>query len=183
MIGADFAPLLLAAKAGDEAAVARLYRDLNPTLVRFLGAQAAGAAEDLAQEVWLAAAKGLGSFEGDEDGFRAWIFTIARRQVIGHRRRARRRPASTGDPAILAGLAAGPDHEADARILADDAARALVAGLPRDQAEVVLLRVVAGFDAEEVAAIVGKRAGAVRVLQHRALRRLAERIAEKSVTK
>ena len=66
---------MMAAKAGDEAAVVRLYRDLNPALVRFLGAQAIGAGEDLAQEVWLAAAKGLESFSGDEAGFRAWIFT------------------------------------------------------------------------------------------------------------
>ena len=57
-----------------------------------------------------------------------------------------------------------------------EAALAYIARLPPDQAEVVLLRVVAGLDVEEVAAIVGKKAGAVRVLQHRALKRLSARL-------
>ena len=183
MIGADFDALLVAAQAGNEDAVGSLYRDLNPTLVRFLGAQVAGSGEDLAQEVWLAAANGLASFSGDEDGFRAWMFTIARRQLISHWRRSRRRPQRVVDPAHLPELGAPSEDEADARILADEAVLALVAGLPRDQAEIVLLRVVAGFDAEQVGAIVGKPASTVRVLQHRALKRMARRFAAESVTK
>jgi len=183
VIGAGFDALLVAAQAGDEAAVGSLYRDLNTTLVRFLGAQAAGAGEDLAQDVWLAAANGLASFSGDEDGFRAWMFTIARRQLISHWRRAGRRPQQVVDPAHLPEPAASAEAGPDARILADEAVLALVAGLPREQAEIVLLRVVVGFDAEQVGAIVGKRASTVRVLQHRALRRMARRFAEESVTK
>lgn len=183
MIGAGFDALLVAAQAGDEAAVGRLYRDLNPTLVRFLGAQAAGSGEDLAQEVWLAAANGLAKFSGDEDGFRAWMFTIARRQLISHWRQARRRPQRVIDPTSLPEAGAASEDEPDSRVLADEAVLALVAGLPREQAEIVLLRVVAGFDAEQVGVIVGKRASTVRVLQHRALRRMAKRFAEKSVTK
>jgi RNA polymerase sigma-70 factor, ECF subfamily len=183
MIGDDFDALLAAARAGDEVSVTQLYRDLNPTLVRFLDAQAAGAGEDLAQEVWLAAATGLGSFSGDENGFRAWMFTIARRQLIAHWRRAGRRPQRAVDPAQLAALDIAAEGEPDARMLADEAVLALVAGLPREQAEIVLLRVVAGLDAEQVGVIVGKRASTVRVLQHRALRRIAERFASKAVTK
>jgi RNA polymerase sigma-70 factor (ECF subfamily) len=183
MIGAEFDAVLVAAKAGDDAAVVRFYRDLNPTLVRFLGAQAAGAGEDLAQEVWLAAAKGLESFSGDENGFRAWMFTIARRQLISHWRQAGRRPQRVVDPADLADLGPSSEDEVESGILADEAVFALVDGLSREQAEIVLLRVVAGFDAEQVGAIVGKRASTVRVLQHRALRRLAQRFAEESVTK
>jgi RNA polymerase sigma-70 factor (ECF subfamily) len=183
VIGADFDSLLVAAQAGDEAAVARLYRDLNPTLVRFLGAQAGASGEDLAQEVWLAAANGLASFSGGEQGFRAWMFTIARRQLIAHWRQSRRRPQRVVDPAGLPELGGSSDDESDSRFLADEAVLALVAGLPREQAEIVLLRVVAGFDAEQVGAIVGKRASTVRVLQHRALRRMARRFAAESVTK
>ncbi len=184
-IGADFDEVLSGAKAGDEVAVARFYRDLNPTLVRFLGAQAAGLGEDLAQEVWLALARGLEAFSGDEDGFRAWMFTIARRQLITHWRKEGRRPYRTTDPADLGDMdtSTSPDDEPDARVLADEAVQALVAGLPREQAEIVLLRVVAGFDAEQVGAIVGKRAGTIRVLQHRALRTMAERLAAEPVTK
>lgn len=69
------------------------------------------------------------------------------------------------------------DPEARALMASEsDAALAHIATLPPDQAEVVLLRVVAGFNAGEVAAIVGKKAGAVRVLQHRALKRLSGRL-------
>jgi RNA polymerase sigma-70 factor, ECF subfamily len=185
VIGAEFESLLRAAQAGNEAALGRLYRDLNPALVRFLDAQATGSGEDLAQDVWLGAAKGLPSFKGDEQGFRAWMFTIARRRLVSFRRHAERRPQRGTDPAELAEMAAArqPDEELDSRILTDEAVASLVAGLPRDQAEIVLLRVVAGFDADQVGAIVGKRAGTVRVLQHRALRKLAERLGTEAVTK
>ena len=183
MIGADFDALIAAARTGDQAALGQLYRHLNPALVRFLGAQAAGFGEDLAQDVWVSAARSLPSFSGDERGFRAWIFTIARRRLVAHWRQAGRRPVAVTDPAVLADLIAPSEPGVDAQVLADAAVRALVAALPPEQAEIVLLRVVAGFDAEEVAAIIGKRPGTIRVLQHRALRRLAERFDEESVTK
>ena len=183
MIGADFDALLSAAKAGDETAVRDLYRDLNPSLVRFLEAQAVGAGEDLAQEVWLAAAESLASFSGDEHGFRAWMFTIARRRAIAHWRQTRRRPSQVTDPADLPEPRDLPAVEPDRGMLADEAVRLLVAGLSREQAEIVLLRVVGGFDAEEVGAMVGKRASTVRVLQHRALRKMAERFSAGPVTK
>lgn len=183
MIGAEFDETLSAAQAGDDTAVRALYRDLNPSLVRFLEAQAVGAGEDLAQDVWLAAAKSLASFSGDERGFRAWMFTIARRHAIAHWRQTHRRPSQVTDPADLPERGDSSAAEPDLGMLADEAVRSLVAGLSRDQAEIVLLRVVGGFDAEEVAAMVGKPASTVRVLQHRALRKMAQRFSAGSVTK
>jgi RNA polymerase sigma-70 factor (ECF subfamily) len=59
---------------------------------------------------------------------------------------------------------------------------ALVAALPALQAEVILLRVVAGLDTETVARMVGRSPGAVRVAAHRGLRRLAQILAETGVT-
>lgn len=64
-------------------------------------------------------------------------------------------------------------EEAVEALAADEAVRMLAAGLSRDQAEVVILRVLGGLSVEDVAAVLGKRPGTVRVLQHRALRRLA----------
>jgi len=182
MIGREFADVLAAAQGGDEAAVVRLYRDLQPALVRFLSAQAPDVGEDLAQDVWLGAAKGLGAFSGDERAFRAFMFTIARRRLIAHWRQLRRRPQRSVDPVGLSELATRADDEADAGVLVDSAVRSLVACLPREQAEVVLLRVIAGLTAEEVGLVVGKRPGAVRVLQHRALRRLAKEFGSDRVT-
>ena len=182
MIGAEFGDVLAAAQSGDEAAVTRLYRDLHPVLVRFLSAQASGVGEDLAQNVWIGAAKRLDGFSGDERAFRAWMFTIARRQLIAYWRQQRRRPQLSVSPDEMSELANQNHDDVDADALADAAVRSLVACLPRDQAEIVLLRVVAGLTAEEVGLVVGKRPGAVRVLQHRALRRLAKEFASDRVT-
>ena len=63
------------------------------------------------------------------------------------------------------------------------AAAFVVATLPRDQAEIVLLRVLGGLSVEQVAEMLGKRAGTVRVLQHRALRRLHAELLEMGVTR
>lgn len=141
-------------------------------MTRYLRAQLGQDAEDVASETWLSVARGLGTFSGDEDAFRAWVFTIAKRRVVDHLRRRGRRPS----------LPADVEHEPSAEEaalegrLGDDAARRIVDLLPPDQAQIVLLRVVAGLPVEEVARLVGRRPGTVRVLQHRALRRLAEKL-------
>ena len=169
--------MIAAAKTGAEWATTILYREFGPSLLRYLRAQAPADGEDLASEVWMNAAAGLARFEGDDAAFRCWLFSIARRRVVDFRRREQRRrtmlnslePTGASDPL---------DPEAQALMASEsEAALAHIASLPPDQAEVVLLRVVAGLDAEEVAAIVGKKAGAVRVLQHRALKRLSGRLA------
>src|SRR4051794_35365781 len=90
-IGAGFEDVLTAAQSGAEWAVAVLYQDLNPAVLRYLQAQHRNAAEDLASEVWLAVASKLATFEGDEAGFRSWIFTIARRRAIDFGRQQSRR--------------------------------------------------------------------------------------------
>ena len=180
VIGPAFDDVLAAAQHGADWAVSVLYREFNPGLVRFLTAQARASGEDLAQEVWLAAAPRLCGFEGNEAGFRAWLFTIARRRLIQHWRDTGRRPAVATAPEDLVAVPSNTDDIAAADAAA--AAAELVAGLPADQAEVVLLRVVGGFDADEVGRIIGKRAGAVRVIQHRALRKLAEKISGDRVT-
>jgi RNA polymerase sigma-70 factor (ECF subfamily) len=177
MIGPCFEAVLDAAAGGDEAAFAILWRDLQPGLLRYLDAFAPGAAEDLASETWLRIVQGLGHFTGDERAFRGWVFTVARHRAVDRwRRRARRRDELVPADA-LAGLPA-PDDPAGAAVeaISSRAAVSLIATLPPDQAEVVLLRVVAGLDVAQVAAITGKRPGNVRVLTHRALRRLADRL-------
>jgi RNA polymerase sigma factor (sigma-70 family) len=120
---------------------------------------------------------GLGRFRGDERAFRAWVFTAARHRAIDWRRQAARRPTSSIPAEQLAERPA-PDDPVAAVFEAQStrAALALVAELPPDQAEVVALRVLGGFEVAAVARIVGKRPGAVRVLAHRGLRRLASRV-------
>lgn len=179
MIGAEFAATLARAQGGDEEAVARLFRDLQPLLLRYLRVTVApGAAEDVAGDTWLDVVAGLDRFSGGELQFRAWLFTIARHRAIDAARARERRPRTVP----LAGSEAGerlttPDTaEVAAERAATRAALALVAALPRDQAEIIMLRVMAGLDTGTVARIVGKKPGTVSVTAHRALRRLAAMI-------
>ena len=87
VLSEDFAPLLAAARDGDEVSFAALWRELQPPLLRYLTVAAGGVAEDLASETWLRVAGSLGSFDGDEHGFRGWVFTIARHRLLDWRRR------------------------------------------------------------------------------------------------
>jgi RNA polymerase sigma-70 factor, ECF subfamily len=169
----NFVATLESAKAGEDRAVSILWRDHNHRVVRFLRARAGDAAEDIASETWLTVARRLHAFSGGELEFRAWLFTIARSRLIDWQRHRLRRPNEVGAPIALE-FGVAPDNPArDALDALDtEAALARLAQLPPDQAEVVLLRVVAGLDVARVAGIVGKRPGTVRMLQHRGLQRL-----------
>lgn len=178
-MGEAFASRLAAAQAGAEWAVADLYRTHAPAISRYLRAHEPQDHPDIASETWLDAARNLHTFSGDEDGFAGWLFTIARRRLIDHRRAGRRRPADPSPDAAFAGITApSAEDAAVAGTLGDEAARRIVELLPEDQAEIVLLRVVADLDVATVARITGRRAGAVRVAQHRALKRLAEALGD-----
>lgn len=88
--------MLAAAQDGSEAAFARLWRDGNPTLLRYLRVAAPDCAEDVAGETWLQVVRGLPAFRGDEHAWRSWLFTIARRRTLDeHRRRSRHPEAPT----------------------------------------------------------------------------------------
>jgi RNA polymerase sigma-70 factor (ECF subfamily) len=177
VIGAAFDSVLAAAARGDERAFAVLWRELQPGLLRYLEVVAPGAAEDLASETWVDVIRGLARFRGNERGFRSWAYTIARHRATDDWRRTARRPAEPLPADQLPERPAADDPAAAAvERIATDRALALIAKLPPDQAEVIALRVVAGLEVGEVARIVGKRPGAVRVLAHRGLRRLAERL-------
>jgi RNA polymerase sigma-70 factor (ECF subfamily) len=182
-LGEQFPSVLLAARGGSEWALATLYRDLQPLVLRYLSAQRPGDAEDLASETWLGVAEGLMRFKGDEAGFRRWVFTIARRRLLDARRRDIRHRTHPVPPEDLPeqGWTGNVEEEALEEI-STVAALQRVAALPPDQAEVVLLRVIGGFTGPEVAAITGKRPGAVRVLQFRALSRLARDLSRQPVT-
>lgn len=184
---AGFDAVLLTAQAGDDVAFSQLYRDLNPGVLRYLTARAPGAGQDLAAETWMAVAGQIAAFRGDESAFRAWLFTIARRRLIQHWRDQRRRPSEPTDPDHLQDLPDGPDGIDPAEVAVDrlsarEAVAVISAALTPDQADVVLLRLVAGLDVDQVAAVLEKRPGTVRVLQHKAVRRLAGQMSREALT-
>lgn len=171
----SFSAILSAARAGDADAFAVLWREIHPPLLRYLQVLARDAAEDIASETWLQVIRGLDRFHGDEAGFRGWVFTVARSKVVDWRRYEGRRPAQPyAEPPVVTLLGDVADDVID--YLGTQAALKLIAQLPPDQAEIVALRVIAGLDVDDVARIVGKRSGTVRVACHRGLRRLHDLI-------
>ena len=132
-------------------------------------------AEDATERTFLAALGAIDRYRDEGSTFRSWLFRIAHNQLANAlRARSRQRTASldavperaaTDDPAHLASLAD------DARRL-----RAGVASLSEDRRQVVILRFVDGLTAREIGDVLGRSEGAVRVLQHRALRELAARL-------
>lgn len=169
---------LRAALRGNSDAFRVLFRDMQPRLLRYLRALAGDDAEDVASETWLQVARDLGSFTGDYDAFRGWVTTIARHRALDHLRSRGRRPPSVPVPAEdLADRSAADDTAASAiEAVGTDAAIRLIAELPPDQAEAVLLRAVVGLDAKTAGKVLGKRAGAIRSAAHRGLRTLAKRL-------
>jgi RNA polymerase sigma-70 factor, ECF subfamily len=183
VIGIEFPVILAAAQQGSETAFAALWRDGNPALLRYLRAIAPNAAEDVAAETWVQICRGLRGFRGDEPAWRSWLFTVARRRALDESRRLSRHPVTP--------LAEVPNHreprtadagEAALENLATAAVVQAIRALPPLQADVILLRIVAGLDNEAVARVVGRSPGAVRVAAHRGLRRLAETMSLAGVT-
>ena len=176
-----FHQVLRAAQAGAPWAVEALYSDLHPSVLAFLRTRAHQDAEDLAADVFVDVAEGLGRFHGTEAKFRSWVFTIAYRRLADLRRRAARRRTDPSPTEVIDDHVTVGNAESDVmQAIGTTSALARIASLPPAQAEVVLLRVVADLSVDEVAKIVGRRPGAVRALQHRALQRLARELVDVS---
>jgi RNA polymerase sigma-70 factor (ECF subfamily) len=174
----DFRGTVQAAQAGDQEAFARLWREFQPGLLRYLKIKAAPVAEDLAADIWLRVLKSLPSFQGDEHGFRGWLYTTARNRLTDWYRSGERRPDLIEYSSLLVLPAVNNVEEEAAEHSATDQAIALIAELPPDQAEAVMLRIVVGMDVARVAELMDRSAGSVRVLCHRGLRRLELRLGE-----
>jgi RNA polymerase sigma-70 factor (ECF subfamily) len=177
--------LVDAARAGGGWAFGRLWETLAPVVAGYLRARGVREADDATSEVFLAAFRGIGRFEGDGAAFRAWLFTIAHHKGVDALRRTARGDLLVGDheldgeathevDGVLARRRApSAEDEAIVRIGTDEAVRRL-AVLTEDQRAVLLLRVMAELSLVETAEVLGKPVGAVKALQHRALARLRQ---------
>ncbi|MCM2577920.1 RNA polymerase sigma factor [Streptomyces meridianus] len=173
---AELTSAVHAAQDGDETAFRTVYRAVHPRLLGYVRTLVGETdAEDVTSEAWLQIARDLGKFSGDADRFRGWAARIARNRALDHIRMRGRRPAVSGDETELADRAGNSDTVGEAlEALGTGRTLRLIAELPQDQAEAVVLRVVVGLDAKSAAKVLGKRPGAVRTAAHRGLRRLAE---------
>lgn len=130
-------------------------------------------AEDATERTFLAALGAIERFRDEGATFRSWLFRIAHNQLANALRTRDRQRTDPLDGAQE--LTAASDDPARLVSLADDARRlrAALASLSEDRRQVVVLRFVDGLTAREIGVVLGRSDGAVRVLQHRALRELA----------
>jgi RNA polymerase sigma factor (sigma-70 family) len=177
-----FTSLLESAKDGSEAAWQELYRGLAPMVLGYLRANGAPDAEDVLSEVFLQVARDIASFEGEERGFRSWLFTIAHHRLIDARRHSARRPVELApDPPESGDRADDAADEALARIGVEEVQRVLET-ISEEQRAVLLLRVVGDLSIEDVGKAIGKRPGAVKALQRRGLAAVKRELAREGVT-
>ena len=171
------------AAAGSRDALREVVEIIRPVVVRYVRARIGAAersglsADDVAQEVCLAAIQALPRYQDQGRPFLAFVYGIASHKVAdAHRAAARNRSEPTDVVPERFSLEAGPEQMA---LQSDSAARMnrLLALLPEKQREILTLRIVVGLSAEETAEAVGSTPGAVRVAQHRALARLKNEIA------
>jgi RNA polymerase sigma-70 factor (ECF subfamily) len=167
---------LIKARFGDEAGFLVLWDELQPRLLRYLQVIGCDDVDDVAGETWLQAIRDLATFRKDSaDEFRAWLFTIARHRAIdaARSRQRFRDKVLAADPLAPTITVVNPVEDEALTQISTRRAVALVAQLPPDQAEVVALRVIAGLDTRDVARLLRKSPGAVRVALHRGLRTLS----------
>jgi RNA polymerase sigma factor (sigma-70 family) len=179
----DFMRVLQSARTGSESAWAGIYRDLAPGVIGYLRGQGAPDPEDLAGDVFLEVVRDLHRFEGDYKQFRSWVFSIAHLRMLDARRRLARRPVRPTSPEALSEQ--GPVGDSEEEALAALGLRRierLLEVLSPDQRDVLLLRIVGDLSVEQVATILNKRPGTVRVLQHRGLAHLRQEISKPGVT-
>lgn len=173
--GEGFDAVLAAARLGEAWAYQRLFEWLGRPVAAYLRGTGVEDPDGTANEVFLRMFGGIGRFDGTEGRFRSWVFAIAHNLVIDERRRRGRRPGQVELTDDEGSSSPGAD-DAALVALGDDRVRALLAGLPPDQRDVLLLRIVADLSIEETAAALGKKPGAVKSLQHRAVATLRRRL-------
>lgn len=172
-IGPRFPQVLQAATEGLEWAWSELYREYAPALLRFLRSQGALDADDLLGDCFVQIVRNLGEFSGDEDGFRAWTYTVARSRLVDSWRRAGRQPVvPVADVSEVATMRTHDGDGPDAGVVADAGVEEILQRLTPDQRAVISLRFVDRFSLAETAEILGRSEGSVKLLQHRAIRAL-----------
>jgi RNA polymerase sigma-70 factor (ECF subfamily) len=172
--------LVVDARNGCPTAFENIYRMLAGQVASYLRWHRASDPDGLTNDVFAQVHSNLPRFEGDDQSFRSWLFTIAHHRMIDDRRRSHRQPLTGGEVGTDESYGLGDVEEDAFAVMASDHVRDLVAVLSPDQRDVVLLRVVADLSVEEVARLLDKREGAVKALQHRALAALRRHLAQRT---
>jgi RNA polymerase sigma factor (sigma-70 family) len=178
----DFETRLRAAKNGAEWAWAAIYRDLAGTVTGYLANRGAAEPEDLTSETFLQIARNISTFAGDESAFRSWVFVIAHRRLIDSRRARQRRPETVNLSATTGGAGGDVEEEALSRLTTVEVQSAFEK-LSESQRDVLALRIIGQLTLEETASVLGKRVGAVKAAQRRALLAVSQHLDLSGVTR
>lgn len=168
--------LVAAARAGHAWALTEIWQRHAAAVTGYLRGRGVREPEDLTSDVFVAVFQRLPQFHGDDDDLRAFVFTVAHHRLVDDVRRRSRRGQDVPYDADGDGREQ-PSAELEALDnLGTARVRELLEVLSPEQREVILLRVVADLSLEQTAAIVGRRVGAVKALQHRALASLRRQL-------
>ena len=172
--------LVAAAQAGDGEAFGRLYDRNVDTVYRFIYFRVndRALAEDFTSETFLRALRRIGSISYQGRDIGAWFVTIARNIILDHRKSARNRLEVTTADTVEGDQREPSPESAVLELLTNERLMAAVNQLGDDQRECVMLRFIQGFSVAETAAVMGKNDGAIKALQHRAVRKLAELVGD-----
>lgn len=174
--GVPFETVLAAAQSGAAWATTTLWREYAPSVAGFARGRGSRDPDDLASEVFLTVFDTLTTFVGSESQFRSYIFSIAYRRLVDElRQRARRGEMVEWHPEHDARSTQSAEDVAGRRS-SDAAVLAMLDGLPEDQRNVMVLRIVSDLTVEQIAEVLGKKPGAVKALQRRALDGLRKKV-------
>jgi RNA polymerase sigma-70 factor, ECF subfamily len=169
--------LVDAVRRGDRDAIGAVYLEVAPDLRNYLLRRVphGWTADDLLAQTFLELVTSTGSFRGDGLALRTWLYRAARHNLMDWRKRADRRgehELTAEHAASIPAAGAGTDDQVLDQEIDRDVLEAF-AKLTPEQREVLELRLLAGLPIAAVAELTGRNAGAVKALQHRAVRRLA----------
>jgi len=162
------------AAAGDTEAFGRLYDIYADRIYRHIYYRTSSVedARDMTHDVFIEAWQALPRYKRTETPFLGWLFTICRHTVIDYYR-TKKDYAYLDNEIVLADSGKTPEELAEAQYTQQEIRRAILK-LPYDQQQVVLLSFIEGFDYKEIAAILDKSEGNIRVIVHRALKKMRE---------
>lgn len=167
-----FEQVLAAARLGQPWALTALFRSYAGAVAGYVRARSPAEPDDLVSEIFSSVFSSLERFSGNEADFRGWLFTIAQRRVVDDLRRRSRQVDTTAYTPEEDTRQVQSAEEGGLERMGEEWVRRVLDRLAPDQREVLLLRILGDLTVEEVAAAVGKRPGAVKALQRRALRRI-----------
>lgn len=171
--GFDEQAIVLAAQRGDQEALTCLYEHYFPRVYRYVAVRLGNTedTEDVTEEIFLRLIDNLGTFVFRGLPFGAWVFRIARNELVSHVRRQRVRSATAPLTEFIPDLSA--DHVTEIEIQFSIAeVRVATERLPEAQRQVIALRFGAGLSVAETAQALKKTENNVKVLQHKAIAKL-----------